>query len=326
MTYLKEIKLSGLTIPGNIILAPMAGYTDAAFRSVCISRGAFMGFTEMVSAEALARGNRKTLNLLKRADNEKLLGVQIFASNADSAARAVEAISAYEPSLLDLNCGCSVTKVIKTGCGAALLKEPLKIKEIVRAMCRASSAPVSVKLRSGWDTNSINYLETAAMAVAGGASMITLHPRTRSQAFTVKIDLSHLKALKELIPLPIIGSGDLYLPENALRMVRETGCDGVMFARGAVGNPFIFSRTRKLFSGGKADPPPEPVERLKTALEQLLLASRLKGEGAACKEMRKHFSAYTRGVPGAARLRAEIVRAKQISDYENLVNNFLDPG
>lgn len=325
-SYIKKIKLPGLSIPGNIFLAPMAGYSDAAFRSICIDYGVFFCFTEMLCAEALARGSRKTLQLLERADNEYLLGVQIFASNALSAAQAVRAILSFKPSLLDLNCGCSVPKVLKTCCGAYLLQEPRKIKYIVHAMCQETSIPISIKLRSGWDPGSINFLETAGMALEGGVSLISLHPRTRSQGFTGNVNLSHIRALKRETHRPIIGSGDLFSPEDALNMIKKTGCDGVMFARGAIGNPFIFEQARRIFGGMRPAEPPSAKEKLNAALKQLSLAIKLKGERPACKEMRKHFCAYTKGIPGAARIRNQVIQAERLNDYKSLVSDFLDSG
>ena len=324
ISFIKKIYLPKLTVPGNILLAPIAGYTDAAFRSICIGFGAFLCFTEMLSAEALARNNPKTLKLLKRADNENLLGVQIFASNPDSAVRAVQAILPFNPGLLDLNCGCSVPKILKAGCGAALLREPHRIRDIIRAMRAESSVPVSVKLRSGWDLQSINYLKTADMALKGGSSLINLHPRTRAQGFKGRANINHIKALKKNIDLPIIGSGDLFSAEDALNMVRETECDGVMLARGAIGNPFIFTQTYALFSGSHAYQVPSSEEKLLTALRQLSLAIKYKGEYHACKEFRKHFCAYTKGMVGASVIRKQIIKAGKQKDYEQLAADFLN--
>jgi len=303
----------------------MAGYTDAAFRSICGEQGAFLCYTEMVCAEALIRDSRKNLELLARSENERLLGVQIFASNPLSAARAAGALAGRGFSLLDLNCGCSVPKVLKAGCGAALLREPLKIREIVRAMLQEAPPPISIKLRSGWDTASLNFLETAHLAVEGGASLITLHPRTRSQGFSGKPCLEHLRVLKGQLEVPLIGSGDLFSPQDALAMLVETGCDGVMFARGALGNPFIFAQTQRLFASGQILPAPDAETKLRTALRQLELSIALKGEARACREMRKHFCAYSRGLPDSAALRQRTVQARRRSDYERLVEEYLRP-
>jgi tRNA-dihydrouridine synthase B len=322
-SLLKPIELAGLCIPGNIFLAPMAGYTDAAFRFLCVEHGATLAFTEMVSAEALARGSLKTLGLARRAENERLWGVQIFASEPRSAAAAVRALERLGPSLYDLNCGCSVSKVLKTGAGAALLREPARIRDILRAMRGETSAPLSVKLRSGWDSGSLNFLEAAGLAHEGGAALICLHPRTRSQGFSGRADWSHIADLKSRSSLPVFGSGDLFSAEDALRLVGLSGCDGVMFARGAIGNPFIFAQAQALFRGQPAPPSPEPEVRLAAALRQLARAVAIHGELRACREMRKHFSAYSRGIPGGADLRAKAMRAEREADYRRLVQDYL---
>jgi tRNA-dihydrouridine synthase B len=322
-SLLKPIELAELHIPGNLFLAPMAGYTDAAFRALCAEQGASLCFTEMVSAEALARGSRKTLELARRGENEWLWGVQIFASEPRSAAAAVRTLEKLEPSMYDLNCGCSVAKVLKTGSGAALLREPRRIRDILRAMRAETGAPLSVKIRSGWDSRSLNYLEAASQAYEGGAALICLHPRTRSQGFSGRADWSHIAELKRRSSLQVFGSGDLYCAEDAVRLVGLSGCDGVMFARGAVGNPFIFAQTRALFRSEPPLPNPGPQTRLAAALRQLSLAVSIHGEARACREMRKHFAAYTRGIPGGAELRGKAVRAEREADYRRLVEEYL---
>jgi len=273
----------------------------------------------MVSAEGIVRNNAKTLELLQRADNERLFAVQIFASEPGVAARAVEKLTIFQPDLYDLNCGCSIAKVLKTGSGAALLRSPEKIGAIVKAMREQTDRPVSVKLRSGWDQGSINYLHCAETAERGGAAMVCLHPRTRSQGFSGRARVSELKELKARCSVPVIASGDLFTPEDALTVFRETGCDGIMFARGALGNPFIFKATKALLAG--VDPGPLPVgpQRLETALRQLKAAARFKGEVRACKEMRKHFCYFSKGMSGGAEFRARAVRAERVDDYLNLV-------
>ncbi len=322
-SFLKQIHLPALTIPGNLFLAPMAGYSDAAFRSICLQWGADLCYTEMVSAEGIVRDNAKTLELLQRAENESLFAVQIFASEPRSAAAAVRKLGRYRPDLYDLNCGCSVAKVLKSGSGAALLRTPGKIGTIVEAMNGETDSPVTVKLRSGWDQSSINYVECAHAAERAGAAMVCLHPRTRSQGFSGRARVWELKELKTNCSVPVIGSGDLFSPEDALELFRVSGCDGLMFARGALGNPFIFSATKALLSG--IDPEPSTAaaagrQRLETALEQLKVAVAFKGEARACREMRKHFCHYSKGIRGGSVLRARAVRAKRVKDYLDLVS------
>ena len=273
----------------------------------------------MVCAEGIIRDNAKTLELLQRGENERLFAVQIFASEPRVAAGAVRKLDRYGPSLYDLNCGCSVPKVLKSGSGAALLRSPETIGAIVEAMRGQTDSPVTVKLRSGWDHGSINYLDCARTAERSGAAMICLHPRTRSQGFSGHARVSELKELKIHCRIPVIGSGDLFTPEDAVHVFRQTGCDGLMFARGALGNPFIFKATKNWLSGEDPAGAPTGPERLETALEQLELTVKFKGESRACKEMRKHFCYYSKGMRRGAEFRARIVRAERVEDYLNLV-------
>ena len=317
------ITLPHLRIPGNIWLAPLAGYTDLAFRSLALEWGADFTFTEMISAEAIRRGNAKTLRLAAPAPNEKTYGIQIFAAGPDAAAAAVEGLLPFHPVLFDLNCGCSVPKILKSGSGALLLKEPRVIGSIVKAMREAGAPAVSVKLRLGWDAASPTYREAAEEAVTNGACLVTLHPRTRSQGFTGRADWSHLTALKRRVPVPVIGSGDLMTPEDARRLFAETGADGVMFARGAIGNPFIFRDTIDLLEHGGPPRRHEAAVRLTTALRHLDLLLSFKPEKVAVREMRKHFGHYTRGLPEAAGFRQEINTLPTASQCRAAVAQYL---
>jgi nifR3 family TIM-barrel protein len=301
----------------------MAGYTDAAFRSVCVRHGAPMCFTEMVSADALSRNNATTLRLLTRAANERLIGFQIFASSAATAAAAVRRIAPMAPTIIDLNCGCSVPKVLKTGCGAALIRNPHLLGSIVSAMRAETDAPVTVKLRSGWDEGSINYLACAKEAVKAGASLVTLHARTRAQGFDGKARLEHIQKLKEQCPVPLFGSGDLFTPQDCRRMIMTTGCDGVMIARGSLGNPFIFKQTEALLRAQGPWPLISAGTRLQAALEHLKLLSSSVGESKACRDMRKHFVAYTKGMERGAVIRQSVVNAESIAEYEEIVESYL---
>ncbi len=297
----------------------MAGITDRAFRSICIDNGAFFTYTEMVSCEGIVRENKKTTDLLMNAENEKVYGIQIFASSPEVAGNSIKKILKlkYNPFLIDLNCGCPVKKVVKTGAGSALLNKPEFIKEIIKALKNETDIPVTLKIRSGWDSGTINFLKTSEMAVEGGADMICLHPRTRSQGYSGKADWKHIELLKRRVPIPVIGSGDLYSPGDACNMLRDTKCDGVMFARGAVGNPFIFSDTRDFFTDELHESSPKVnIEKIiSTAEKQILLSRKYKGELLAQREMKKHLCAYTKGLPGSAELRNKIVHVNRTDDY-----------
>jgi len=302
----------------------VAGYSDRAFRSVCLDQGADFTCTELVSSEALVRDSAKTGQLLRRADNETAYAIQLFGSDPDVMARATALLAPYRPQAVDINCGCPVPKVVKTGAGSDLLRHPDRLGRIVEAVAKASAAylgavPVTVKIRSGWDDAGINYRETARVAVEAGAALVALHARTRAQAYAGKAEWTHIADLVTRLAVPVVGSGDLFSPEDAARMLEQTGCAAVMFARGAMGNPFIFSETRDLLRNGGYTASP-PGYRLRTGLRQLELLIRDVGESVACREMRKQFCAYTKGLTGAAGLRNLLVRATTLQEYRTILN------
>ncbi len=320
-----EIELPGITIPGNIFLAPIAGFSDAPFRSISTKLGADMCFTEMVSCDGIIREGEKTIALMNPAENEKFLAIQVFTSDPEIAKESMQTVLEYNPSVIDLNCGCPVPKVIKNGAGSALMKDTVRLGEVVKAMNEGIAAagkniPVSVKIRSGWDSGSLNFLEAAETAVESGASMVSLHPRTRVQGYSGKADWTLIKILKENITVPVIGSGDLFSPEDAYNMISSTRCDGVMFSRGSLGNPWIFSMTRELLTIGTVPPPPRENEKIRTALEHLELAVQLHGEQRACREMKKHLCSYIKGSSGAASLRNRIVHASSFEEYRSILS------
>jgi nifR3 family TIM-barrel protein len=307
-------------LPGNVFLAPVAGYSDAAYRSVCFGLGAALCYTEMVSSEALTREHPKTGLLLERAENESRYAIQLFGSRPETLAAAARIAALRRPALIDLNCGCPVPKIVRSGAGSALMREPRLIREIVAAMVEAlgpGGPPVTAKIRSGWDEGSLNYRDAADAAVEGGASAVTLHARTRAQGYAGKADWSHIADLASRLGVPVFGSGDLSAPADAARMVAETGCAGVMIARGAMGDPFIFRMARAAMEG-KAIEPPSRDELVRAARAHLLLSSRFLGERSACIEFRKQFCSYTRGSPGGAELRAAGVKACSVEEFEAL--------
>jgi nifR3 family TIM-barrel protein len=276
----------------------------------------------MISSEAILRNSTKTLGLLKRGDNETRLGVQLMAATPRVAAQSVAAIAQYAPTLVDLNCGCSVPKVVKTGAGAALLRKPLLIKAIIRALKDSCDVPITVKLRAGWDESSINFLETAERAIEGGAQLVCLHPRTVAQRFSATARWSFIRRLKHQVDVPVIGSGDLFEAEDAVNMIAGTGCDGAMIARGAMGNPFIFAQISDLLRGMR----PREISvrtRLETAIKQLKIAVEAKGEGQARLEIKKHLCAYTKGLAGGASLRASLMGAATPSLCETIIRSYL---
>jgi nifR3 family TIM-barrel protein len=323
MELYRPVAIGSLALPGNLFLAPVAGYSDRAFRSVCINQGADFTCTEMVSSEALTRSRARTELLLARAENERRYAAQLFGSDPGAMYRAALLLAPWRPDAVDINCGCPVPKVVKTGAGAALMRQPETLGRIVEAVVKASrealgDAPVTVKLRSGWDAASQNYRDCGRIAVEAGAALVGLHPRTRAQGYSGKSDWTHIADLASRLPVPVAGSGDLFSPEDAGRMLRETGCAAVMFARGALGNPFIFAVT-KAFLRGENWREPAPQEKLETAFRQLKLLARDMGERNACREMRKQFCAYTRGINGGAALRNRLIHADTIEEYRFII-------
>jgi nifR3 family TIM-barrel protein len=317
------VTVGSLTIPGNLFLAPVAGYSDRAFRTVCRENGADFTYTEMVSAEALIRGSSKTTDITRRADNEDIYAVQLFGGDADGMARAAIIMrDSVHPEIIDINAGCPVPKIIKSGAGSALTRDPEKLYRIVLAAHQAVEIPITVKIRSGWDAACMTWKEAAFAAAEAGAAAVTLHARTRAQGYEGRADWSLLAELSALLAgkIPVFGSGDVFSPEDAKAMLEQTGCAAVMFARGAMGNPFIFRSTRDLLQTGTYQSPDFP-ERIRTGMKELALLADETGETAACREMRKRFCAYTKGIPGSATVRTKIVTATTIAEYQSLFSD-----
>jgi nifR3 family TIM-barrel protein len=334
MRLFTPLSIGTTRIPGNLFLAPLAGYTDRAFREVCRRYGAAFTYTEMISAEAVARGNEKTVALAARGAGEELLGIQIFLSEAEQAVRALPGLLACEPTLIDINCGCPVPKVVKTGSGAALMEDPDRLRRIVAAITSRCSVPVTVKLRSGWSASRLTYREAAEAAIDGGATALGLHPRTRLQGYSGTADHSLTADLVARSSVPVIASGDLFSARDAARILSETGCAGVMFARGALGNPFVFAAARAVLAA-ESDriPPASPTaaEVVETGYRQLLRAVYYKGEARACSEMKKHLSAYSKGLPHGSALRNSLMRCTGLSQFREVLRGYLrelvsDPG
>ena len=327
MNLYHPVKIGNVELKGNLFLAPVAGYSDSAFRSVCIENGACFTYTEMVSAEALVRKNIKTETLMARAFNEKVYSVQIFGGQADIMAQAAGIVlDKTHCEVIDINCGCPVPKIIKSGAGSELTRDPEKLYKIAKAVVEAvggrpekGGVPVTVKIRSGWDKPHLTWKEAAQAALEAGVSAITIHPRTRAQGYEGHSDWDIMKQLVEFVDkrVPVFGSGDLFKPEDAKKMLEETGVDAVMFARGAMGNPFIFKDATSLLTTGSYEP--VPVEyRIKTGFAELERLVAETNEKHACMEMRKRFSAYSKGIQNGAALRAKIVHASTVQDYHDI--------
>lgn len=322
-----SVKIGSLELNGNLFLAPVAGYSDRSFRSICVENGASFTYTEMVSAEALVRGNEKTEVLMRRAENEKAYSVQIFGGNPETMAEAAKIV--YEKTnceCIDINCGCPVPKIIKSGSGSFLTKNPELLGKIVEAVKKSvgDKTQVTVKIRSGWDSENITFLNAAEKALENGADAITLHPRTKAQGYEGKADWAKLSELVKFVDgkVPVFGSGDLFTPEDAKKMLEQTGLDGIMFARGAMGNPFIFTKTIQLLKNGSYQEIPH-TEKIKTGFTELNRLLKDFPEEVACREMRKRFCAYSKGISGGAELRQQIIHASTLEDYKNIFSSVL---
>ncbi len=327
------VSIGNIKLKGNLFLAPVAGYSDAAFRSVCIENGASFTYTEMVSAEALVRKNLKTEVLMRRACNETAYAVQIFGGEPEVMAQAAQIVlEKTHCECIDINCGCPVPKIIKTGAGSALTRDPDRLFKVVEAVVGAckvvstgSSTPVTVKIRSGWEQKLITWREAAQAALDAGASAITIHPRTKAQGYEGHSDWSIMGELVQMVAgrVPVFGSGDLFKPEDAQRMLEETGVDAVMFARGAMGNPFIFRDTTSLLTTGSYEPVPAQI-RIQTGFAELERLAAETSEEHACLEMRKRFHAYSKGIPNGGPLRNAIVHASTIQEYHQIFDGILN--
>ncbi len=317
------MKIGTLQLDNNVFLAPMAGISDLPYRRLMKHFGAALVFTEMVSANGLHYGGGGTTELLTSTPDEHPLGIQIFGADPEFLAAAARHVAPHGE-LIDINMGCPVKKVIRGGAGSALLQDPPRIAAILRAVRAAVDLPLTIKIRSGWDSGSRNFLEVARIAEGEGVDAITLHPRTRSEGFGGHSDWDEIARLKSCIKLPVIGSGDLFTAEDALEMFRRTGCDAVMIGRGGYGNPWLI---RNILARREGLPEfiPDAAERHRVAREHLALYLESFTQERAVREMRKHLSWYTHGLPGSAQFRGEINR---IRDYESLLERleaFFEP-
>ena len=312
---LRPLVIGALELPTNLLLAPMAGITDFPVRLLARRYGASLCYTEMVSVNGLVREGRRSFDLVRSTPDDRPLGIQIFGEEPEFMGEGA-ALVASSGDLIDINMGCPVRKVVGSGAGSALLREPLKVAAIIRAVRRRVTLPLTVKIRSGWQAGEENYLEIAGIAEGEGCDAVTLHPRTRSQMFSGRSAWEQLAKVKTRLSIPVIGSGDLFTPQDVAAMLRETGCDGVMLARGAMGNPWLFRACRQLL-GGEEVVPPSRSERLEVSLIHLEEFIRTSGAEVAVREMRKHVSWYAKGLPGAALFRS---RVNQIDDRERFID------
>jgi tRNA-dihydrouridine synthase B len=307
-----------------LVLAPMAGVTDLPFRVICRELGAGIVYSEMVSAEALIRDQGRTLGMLATVPAERPVAFQLFGSRPASLAAAAKLLSSRDIDLIDINMGCPVPKVLKSGAGSALLRDLGLAREIMQAVVSASAKPVTVKIRLGWDAKSIIAGELAQAAEAEGVSAITVHGRTKAQGFSGRADWSMIKKVKGSVGIPVIGNGDVRSGADAKRMLDETGCDGVMIGRAIEGNPWIFREAKAFLATGSVPPPPPPLERRAVMLRHLNDVIGLMGERVGIREMRKHLCWYTKGLSGGAEFRERINHKERLDEVRAEIDAFFE--
>lgn len=321
MNDLHPLTIGGVTLKNNLILAPMAGVTDLPFRLLCSEQGAGMTGMEMVSAKAILYGNKNTEGLLAIHPQEGPVSLQLFGSDPKIISEMAARIEERPFAVLDLNMGCPVPKIVNNGEGSALMREPQLAGEIIAATVKAVKKPVTVKIRKGFDEAHVNAVEIAKIAEDAGAAAIAVHGRTREQFYSGRADWEIIAKVKEAVSIPVIGNGDVTDGESARRMLSETGCDGVMIGRGARGNPWLFGEIAAFLEDGRILPAPSMEEKKKMILRHAALQLEIKGEYTGVREMRKHLSWYTAGMPNSARLRGQVNLAECFEQIEGLVES-----
>lgn len=317
-------KIKNITLKNNIVLAPMAGICNSAFRKIIKEMGCGLMYAEMVSDKAITYGNGKTIDMLYMEDIERPITQQIFGSDKESFVIAAKYIEkTMKPDIIDINMGCPVPKVaISSQAGSALLKDPLKVYEIVKSVVDAVSVPVTVKIRSGWDANSINAVEIAKICESAGASAIAVHPRTRSQGYEGKSDWNIIKQVKENVSIPVIGNGDIRSCYDAKRMIDETGCDAVMIGRGVLGDPWLIKECIDYLEKGIEPSPITIDEKIEMIKKHINYLNKLKNTKAALLEIRSHIAWYLKGLPNANVLKQEMFKKKNIEEIIELLNKY----
>lgn len=314
-----KFKIGNRELKNPLILAPMAGVTDLPFRLLCKEQGCGLLYTEMVSAKAIYYENKNTKALLEVKEEERPVSIQLFGSDPRIMAEMAHRIEDGPYEFIDVNMGCPVPKVVNNGEGSGLLRNPRLVGEILSAMVKAVSKPVTVKIRKGFDDSSVNAVEIAKVAEDSGVSAIAIHGRTREQYYSGKADWDIIRKVKEAVTIPVIGNGDIFTVKDAKDIIERTGCDGIMIGRGAQGNPWIFSRIEHYLRTGEELPPPTRAQLREMILKHARLQLKYKGEYAGIREMRKHVAWYTTGCPHSAALRQAVNQIESYQELEELI-------
>ena len=317
-------QIGNVKIKNNIVLAPMAGISNSAYRTIIKEMGCGLIYAEMVSDKAITYGNEKTIDMLYMDDFERPINQQIFGSDKESFVTAAKYI--YEnmkPDLIDINMGCPVPKVaVRSQAGSALLKDPEKVYEIVKAVVESVPIPVTVKIRSGWDSNSINAVEIAKIIEKAGASAIAVHPRTRAQGYSGNADWNIIKQVKENVSIPVIGNGDVVSCYDAKRMLEETGCDAVMIGRGVLGNPWLIKECVDYLEKGIEPEEVSIEEKINMIKKHLTLLEKTKDEKRSLLEIRSHAAWYLKGIPNGSKIKNQIFQSKSTKEIIDLLDNY----
>lgn len=310
------MKIGNVQLNNKVFLSPMAGVTDLPFRLICKEKGCGMLYTEMINAKALCYDDENTKKMLKIEDEEHPIAVQIFGSEPEFMGKAAAIMNEYPNEILDINMGCPAPKVIKNGDGSALMRNPKLASEVLSSVVKNSKKPVTLKIRKGWDDDSVNAVEIAQIAEQCGISALAIHGRTREQFYSGKADWDIIEQIKQTINIPVIGNGDVFEVEDAVNMLEKTKCDAIMIGRGAQGNPWIFKRINHYMETGEILPEPTLEERITTAIKHMNLAVAEHGEYVAVREMRKHIGWYLKGLKNSAKYRDQI---NKITDYKEVI-------
>lgn len=319
---IKRLKIGNIQIDNNVILAPMAGITDSVFRTICKDEGAGLVVTEMVSTKGLYYKDKKTEILLNIVEKNRPVSAQIFGSDPDTMSYVVENMINKRDNIdiIDINMGCPAPKIVKNGDGSALMKNPKLAMDIVRKIKQVANKPVTVKIRAGWDSENINAVEFSKYLEQGGTDLIAVHGRTREQFYSGKSDNNIIKLVKEAVKVPVVGNGDIYLPEDAINMIKQTNCDGVMLARGVLGNPWLIGNVIRALEGNYSYYEPSPVSKVKMLKKHASMMTEIYPERLTVLEMRKHAGWYIKGLKKSSTIRNNINKI----DTLNVLYEYLD--
>lgn len=316
------MQIGTVKLANPVILAPMAGVTDLPFRLLVKEMGCGLVYTEMVSDKGLIYQNEHTLDMLRIDERERPVALQIFGSEPEPMAKAAKIVEKAGADIIDINMGCPTLKIVKNGEGSALMRTPELAYSIIASVVDAVRIPVTVKIRKGWNDNSVNAVEMAILAEKAGAAAISVHGRTREQFYSGEADWSIIKAVKENVSIPVNGNGDVRSPQDAMHLLTETGCDGIMIGRAAQGNPWLFRQVTHYLTTGELLPGPTMAERFEMTLRHLEMLVAYKGEHIGIREMRRHAAWYTKGLPHSAELRLRFNQAETREDFTAVLNEF----